>query len=103
MARLASHRATTTMEVVDRPGLNRGALALIADRLAAHGYLAPGRLDPEARQGLEGAVEELIDIAAHLPTGTVLERRDDCVAIRRQRDRHLTAVYIRMEMSFIPR
>ena len=87
---LASHRATTTVEVVDRPELNRGTyLELIADGLATQGYLSPGGLDPEARQWLEAVVEELIDIAAYLPTGTVLERRDDCVVIRHQPDRHL--------------
>lgn len=90
MAGLASHRATTTMEVVDRPELNRGAyLELIADGLATQGYLAPEGLDPETQQWVETVVEELIDIAALLPTGTVLERRGDHVAIRRQPDRHL--------------
>lgn len=83
MVGLASHRATTTVEVVDRPELNRETyLQLIADGLAMQNYLASGPLEAGLQEWLVRAVEELIDLAAPLYPGTILERRGDCVTVR---------------------
>ena len=84
MAGLASHRATSTLKVVDRPELDRNEYCqLVAEGLKEQGYL-PDRLrgDPEVEEWLRDFVEDLISSAAAFEPGTVLERRSDFLQIR---------------------
>lgn len=86
MAGLASHRATTTIEVRERKDLNHKTyFALVADGLEAQGYLRPNSLrDPEVRNWLVDVVGELEISARVFPAGAVLERRGNCLHLRPQ-------------------
>lgn len=84
MAGLASHRATSTLKVIDRPELDRNEYAqLVAEGLKDQGYL-PDRLrgNPAVEEWLRDSVEELICAAAAFEPGTVLERRGDFLQVR---------------------
>lgn len=84
MAGLASHRATSTLKVVDRPELDRMEyFQLVSEGLKEQGYL-PDRLrgDPEVEEWLRDFVEDLIGSAAAFDPGTILERRGDFLQVR---------------------
>lgn len=84
MAGLASHRATTTVQVTDRPDLTPGLYrTLIVDGLKAQGYLNDQLLESrEVQEWVGETVDELVFIAAIFEMGTVLERRDGGVSVR---------------------
>ncbi len=84
MAGLASHRATTTMKVIERPDLDpKTYSALISDGYQKQGYLNEDLLaDAEVRAWLRDAIDELIQLADPWPVGTVLERRGDVIRLR---------------------
>jgi hypothetical protein len=86
MAGLASHRATSTILVSDRPELDRATYAqVVADGLKEQGYL-PDRLrgNPEVEQWLREFVEDLVTSADAFEAGTVLERRGDFLHLRQK-------------------
>lgn len=85
MAGLASHRATTTIQVSDRVELDRETyFKLVADGLEQQGYLpCELRGDLEVEEWLRDLVQDLVRSAACFKTGTVLERRGDFLAVRR--------------------
>jgi hypothetical protein len=84
MAGLASHRATTTVQVVDRTELDPDTyFMLISDSLRDQGYVTAGLMaDPERNHWLKDITDELIHIAGTFPVATVLERRGDLVSVR---------------------
>lgn len=84
MAGLVSHRATTTMKVVEREDLDADTyFALIADGLGSQGYVTEELMtDRDVNEWIRGLTDELIELAAGCPVGTVLERRGDVVASR---------------------
>lgn len=79
-----SHRATTTMKVVERTDLDGAAyFVLIADALESQGYVNERLLrDQAVRRWIAELCEDLIRMAAAYPPGTVLERRGDVVRSR---------------------
>lgn len=84
MMGLASHRATSTIKVLDRPELKRATyFDLVADGLREQGYL-PDHLrgDPEVERWLEDFVDDLVQVASRFDPGTVLERRGDRLGVR---------------------
>jgi hypothetical protein len=91
MAGLASHRATTTMKVVERDDLDPDTyFALTADGLHSQGYVKEALLDnPNVVAWVRELADELIDVAASWPAGTVLERRGDVIAARTHRPEHV--------------
>ncbi len=84
MGGLVSHRATTTMKVVEREDLDpKTYFVLIADSLESQGYVTEGLLaNPNVNEWVHDLTNELIYLAAGCPVGTVLERRGDVVAPR---------------------
>ena len=85
MAGLASHRATTTIQVEDRPELDPDTyFMLISDSLRDQGYVTEELMeDPEVDEWLRDITDELMHIADAFPAATVLERRGDLVSVRR--------------------
>lgn len=84
MAGLGSHRATTTIQVIERSELDRCSyLELIRDGLKRQGWL-PEEVDgdPEVEEWLNEEVDTLLSTAAHFDPGTVLERRGNSVFVR---------------------
>lgn len=84
MAGLASHRATTTVEVTDRQDLTcKEYGTLIIDGLKSQGYLDDELLkDPEVQEWAELTVDELVHLAGRFAPGTVLERRGNHLQVR---------------------
>lgn len=83
MAGLVSHRATTTMKVVDRDLDPETYFALIADGLESQGYVTNELMaNPNVNQWVHDLTDELIYLAAVCPVGTVVERRGDILAPR---------------------
>ena len=84
MVGLASHRATTTMKVVERGDLDLETYSvLIADSLHDQGYVTDELMQKrEVRKWVRNITNELIDLAGRCPVGTVLERRGRVVALR---------------------
>lgn len=86
MAGLASHRATTTVEVADRAELSpRTYFRLISDSLRDQGYITEElKEDPDVIEWLRCMTDELMLVAHAFPVGTVLERRGDVISVRRR-------------------
>jgi hypothetical protein len=84
MAGLASHRATTTMKVVEREDLDPETyFALIADGVQSQGYVSEELLgNPNVNEWVHDLAHELIYLGACCPIDTVFERRGDVVAVR---------------------
>lgn len=81
MAGLVSHRATTTIKVIDREELDPDTyFMLISDGLRAQGYV-PKELvgNPNVNEWLRDVTDELMSIADAFEVTTVLERRGDLV------------------------
>lgn len=77
---LASHRATTTVKVVELEALNRaGLVRALLDDLVANGITV---IDDEARRYVEDEADDLARVASFFPTGTVLGRGGDQVWAR---------------------
>ena len=87
MAGLASHRATTTMMVTDRPDLDLATYSdLVVDGMKEQGYLPQElRGDPEVEEWLQAFVSDLVSSAAGFESGTILERAGDALQPRRTR------------------
>ena len=85
MAGLVSHLATTTIEVVDREGLNPDTyFMLISDGLRDQGYVTDDLMrNGKVNEWLRDIADELMWMADAFPAGTVLERRGDVVGVRR--------------------
>ena len=85
LAGLASHRATTTIQVEDRTELDPDTyFMLISGSLRDQGYVTPRPMaDPKVNQWLWDITDELMHIAGTFPVATVLERRGDLVSVRR--------------------
>jgi hypothetical protein len=84
MAGLVSHRATTTIKVADREGLDRDTyFTLISDGLGDQGYVTEELMtNRNVNEWLHHLTDELIYLAGGLPAGTVLERRGDFINVR---------------------
>lgn len=84
MAGSVSHRATTTIKVIDRNDLNPNKyFTLIADSLESQGYINERMLtDPEVNEWVQDLTDDLIRLANFYPVGTVLERRGDVMRSR---------------------
>lgn len=84
MAGLVSHRATTTVRVVEREDLDPETyFALIADGLASQGYVTEELMaNRNVDEWVHDLTDELIYLAANCSVGTVLERRGDVIAPR---------------------
>ena len=84
MAGLVSHRATTTIKVADREGLDRDTyFMLISDGLRDQGYVTEELMtNRNVNEWLHHLTDELIYLAVGLPAGTVLERRGDFINVR---------------------
>jgi hypothetical protein len=84
MAGLVSHRATTTMKVIERPNLNPATyFTLIANGLQSQGYVTEELMaSPDVNEWVHDLTDELIYLAAGYPVGTVLERRGDLIKQR---------------------
>jgi hypothetical protein len=84
MAGLVSHRATTTMKVVERADLDRQTyFTLIADGLESQGYVTAELMtNRNVKEWVYDLTDLLINLAAGCPVGTVLERRGDLIAPR---------------------
>ena len=84
MAGLVSHRATTTMKVVERDDLDPELyFDLIADGLQSQGYVTDALMaNPNVNEWVHDLTDELICLAAAYPIGTVLERRGDVISPR---------------------
>lgn len=84
MAGLSSHRATTTIKVVERPDLTLATYRqLIADGYISQGYVTEDLLaSSEVRAWLKDNGDELIAIADHWEAGTVVERRGNLMLLR---------------------
>ena len=85
MAGAASHRATTTMKVIDRHDLHPSVyFELISDSLESQGYVTAELLgQPNVSAWMQDLTDELICIADNFPVGTVLERRGDFIGSRK--------------------
>jgi hypothetical protein len=85
MAGLVSHRATTTMKVVDREELDPETyFMLIKDGLEKQGYLTKElEKDPDVKEWLRDLDDDLRRTADAFPPSTILERRGDFVGVRR--------------------
>jgi len=84
MAGLVSHRATTTIKVIDREELDPDTyFMLISDGLRDQGYV-PKELvgNPNVNEWLREVTDELMSIADAFDVTTVLERRGDLVNVR---------------------
>lgn len=84
MSGSASHRATTTVKVVERTDLSRETyLVLVADSLESQGYIDQELLKKtEVSEWVQDLADDLIRIAAAFPVGTVLERRGELMRVR---------------------
>jgi hypothetical protein len=84
MAGSVSHRATTTVKVLERNDLTRDSyLVLITDSLESQGYVSQELMrKPEVTEWVEALTDDLIRIAARFPAGTVLERRGELMRLR---------------------
>ncbi len=87
MAGLVSHRATTTMKVVEREDLDPDIyFTLIADGLQSQGYVTEELMrNPNVNEWVHDLTDELIYMAAASSVGTVFERRGDILAPRARR------------------
>ncbi len=85
MAGLVSHRATTTIKVVDRKELDPETyLTLISDGFIGQGYLTKELMErADVNEWLRDITDELKVMADTFPVGTVLERRDGFLCVRR--------------------
>ena len=84
MAGMTSHRATSTMKVVERNDLDRDIyFELVTENLKSQGYLTDALMEsPEVNEWVHHLTDELIYLAAMAPVEAVLERRDDILRIR---------------------
>lgn len=84
MVGIASHRATTTVKVVDRDDLDPNTYAdLIVDAYKIQGYVTDElQEDPEVREWLQQQVDDLVRAARLFTPGGVLERRGDILSLR---------------------
>jgi hypothetical protein len=84
MAGLVSHRATTTVKVVERPDLDVESYSLlIADGLESQGYVTEELMkNPNVAEWVHDLVVELIHLGSPCPVGSVLERRGDVMFMR---------------------
>jgi hypothetical protein len=84
MSGMVSHRATTTMKVVDRNDLDPDSYPiLIVDALQSQGYLKDVSLaDPEVSEWVQELNVALMNLADSFPVGTVVERRGDVLVAR---------------------
>ena len=85
LAGIASHRATTTIKVVDREELDPDTyFMLISDGLRDQGYVTKELMTKrEVNDWLHDVIDDLMYIAGTFEVGTVLERRGDFVNVRR--------------------
>jgi hypothetical protein len=85
MAGLVSRRATTTVEVVGRRGLDPETyFTIVSDGIRDQGYVTEEMMkDHEVSSWLRHLTHELMHIAGSFPVGTVLERRGDLLSVRR--------------------
>jgi hypothetical protein len=79
MAGLVSHRATTTVKVVERPDLDeKSYFLLIADGLESQGYVTEELMrNPNVAEWVHDLADELTHAGPPFPVGSVLERRGD--------------------------
>jgi hypothetical protein len=86
MAGVVSHRATTTIKVVDMEGLAPDTyFMLISDGLRDQGYVTKEIMrDPSVNEWLRDVTDELMHIADTFPLTTVLERRGDLINVRQR-------------------
>jgi hypothetical protein len=84
MAGIVSHRATTTMKVADKDGLDPDTyFTLISDGLKDQGYVTDAlKADPEVNEWLHHLTDELMYLAGRVPPGTVLEWRGEFINVR---------------------
>jgi hypothetical protein len=84
MAGLVSHRATTTITVADREGLDPDTyFMLIADGLRDQGYVTKALMkNPDVNEWLHDLTDELMYMADAFSVATILERRGDVVNVR---------------------
>lgn len=89
MAGLVSHRATTTIKVVEREDLDPETyFVLIADGLESHGSVSKELMgNRDVNEWVRGLTDELIYLAAGCLVGTVLERRGDVIVPRTSSDK----------------
>ncbi|MDQ4144533.1 MAG: hypothetical protein M3198_12460 [Actinomycetota bacterium] len=81
---MSSQRATTTMKIVERNDLDPDIyFELVAENLKAQGYLTDALLErSDVNEWVHGLTDELVYLAAAVPVGAVLERRDDVLQVR---------------------
>jgi hypothetical protein len=86
MAGLVSQRATTTIKVVDREELDPDMyFSLISDGLLDQGYVTEDLLtNRNVDEWVHDLTDELMFLAGALPEGTVVERRGDCITVRKK-------------------
>ena len=91
MAGLTSHRATTTIKVLEREDLDpAGYFVIIADGLQSQGYVTDELLaTPDVNEWVHHLTNELLYLASRCPVGTVLERRGDLMSIRTPTDENI--------------
>jgi len=84
MAGVVSHRATTTVKVVERNDLDPHTYCtFIADALASMGYVPENvREEPGVQEWLRDLGHELIFLASNVAPGAVLERRGEYLNVR---------------------
>ena len=84
LAGAASHRATTTVKVVERPDLDaRAYRALVVDSLESQGFVNDELLtDRDVLEWVDDLMDDLIRVAETFPAGTILERRGDFLMAR---------------------
>jgi hypothetical protein len=89
MAGVASHRATTTIKVVDREELDPDIyFTLISKGLSDQGYVTKELMrNPNVNEWLDDITNELLAMAGAFAVETVLERRGDFVSVRRSWDK----------------
>jgi hypothetical protein len=84
MAGVVSHRATTTIKVVDREELDPNSyFMLILDGLKDQGYVTEELMTiRDVHEWVDDLTDELMFMAGALPEGTVVERRGDYISVR---------------------
>ena len=84
MAGLVSHRATTTVKVVDREELDPPTyIALIRDALKDQGYVTEELMEiPDVNEWVRDLAAELMCMGNAFASGTVLERRGERLNVR---------------------
>lgn len=84
MAGMVSHRATTTIKVIDRQDLDPDSyLDLVADGLKSQGYVTDELLrSSEVREWVADTARELMAMADFFEEGSVVERRGDTIQVR---------------------